>query len=142
MKRILNTLAIAACLWISMGNPAAIHAQANKNSVPPHAKGNDPTDPWQRRIAKTSFDGLPLVEVVKILAQKDFFPEVNSVVPPELREVPVNVMELRSVTLEDIFTAIKIASDGQLVANVLNDRMFSFEVSKSPEPKRLYQAFS
>jgi hypothetical protein len=66
---------------------------------------------WQRRIPELTSDGLPLEEIVKLLRQK--FPEVNFLVKEKARSQSVALV-LRSVTLEEILTALGPATEDRV----------------------------
>jgi len=139
-----------------MSGLLSLAADPAKPAKPTRTTDGDP-DPWHRRLPDFQADGLPLSEVANALSEK--FPEVNFVLDPVVKETMV-AMKLRSVTLEDIFTAIGITTQtgsgaidpttgipphGAVQANKVSDRMVSFTLRQSPTPeitKPICRAFS
>src|SRR5205814_314687 len=101
-------------------------------------------DPWQRRLPQLKLEGNPLGEVAKYLGE--LFPEINFVVAPEDSENIAIGVDLRSVGLEDIFSAINLSSKGRVEAERVSDRMVHFKLVETPPPqpaqKRQCVAFS
>ena len=141
MKNILKTLALKGYILFLLGVPPFLSAQTpggapgfpsggaaaftvQDPSGLPQPRPIDKNSPaWNRTIKEVNFDGLPMVEVIRWLREQ--FPEVNFVNAPEVEDVPVR-LTLRSVTLDDIFTALAITSKGELRSNILSEKMVSF----------------
>lgn len=148
-------LLLTCLVSIAADPPKPAKADAKPKSA---ADASKATDPWQRRLPEFQADNLPLSEVASFLS--DQFPEINFVLHPAVKDTPVS-LRLRSVTLDDIFTALDIgtqsaghqvvdpmtglASQGAVQANKLNDRMVSFTYRQTPLPeatKPVCRAFS
>jgi len=137
-----RTLGLWALLLLS---PAALTATETKPvPLPPGYAPAKPEDPWQRRVNDVRLEGVPYSEVAAGLAKS--FPEINFVVTPgESDELAVS-LSLRNVTLDDIFTAMNLATGGRVQAAKINDRMVNFKLveaaASEPSPKKICRAFS
>lgn len=172
MKTLLKAIAINGCILFLLGHPVAVPAQ-NPAPVAPIAPYSPPpparsafdanlqaiverispkpvapiferTSPvWKKQVNDVEFDGIPMGEVIVWLRTE--FPEVNFVSADDVDAVPVK-LKLRSVTLDDIFTALSITSKGEIVINPMNEKMVSIfyrpTYGKEPTPKKISQAFS
>jgi hypothetical protein len=104
---------------------------------PARSKGEnaavEQADPWQRRLPNFSVQGsLPLEEIRKELARH--FREINFVMPPDVANMVISNMDLRSVSLEEIFSAIEIVTKGQVTASRVGERMVSFSSPTRVKP--------
>src|SRR5260221_166728 len=131
MKKLISLLAISLILPMQF-------VSADSIVIPPQPSGggggggSQKSEPWQRKLKELHYDGIPLGEVAKLLGSQ--FPEINFVVAPDDKDAQVNV-DLRSVTLEDIFAAMNLASKGIIQADKINDRMVHFKLVESPPPQ-------
>lgn len=117
----MNTrLSLTACCGFAallLSAPCQVLAQPGFNAVDPNRVMLAPPKPvpetWkQKTLENFSFDGSPLGEVMQFLRRE--VPEINFVITAEAAEYALPPMELKSVTLEDAFTAIRIVSKGEI----------------------------
>jgi hypothetical protein len=81
---------------------------------------------WQEKAPKDiSFKNLPCGEVVRLL--REYFPKMNFIVDPELDGETVQIEQLRNVTLEDILSALNLASRGAIRATPVKDNIVSLQ---------------
>ncbi len=151
MKNIFKLLALVTCAALLLSKPTRVCAQAKE--TPPASTaatgGTNAFVPATNRIKEFHVDGLPLAEVVKNLQEQ--FPDVNFLMTPEVRDFaePI-VLQLRSVTLQEILTAIQLTTRGALQINPLfNEKMVSLSLDpnvimegKLPKPQKICRAFS
>ncbi len=132
------SLSAVAALLLSVSWPAVAQPKSGEAKPKPAVEAVKDADPWKRRLPEVQFDNVPLSEVANHLSAQ--FPEINFVLHPNVKEIPV-LLRLRSVTLDDIFTALDISTQvggqgvdpttgmavpgGGLHVNKLNDRMVS-----------------
>jgi hypothetical protein len=135
--------AAGLCVLLALGQTAAMAAEPNPVPLPPGYGPTKGNDPWQRRVNEVRLDGIPYSEVATVLAKS--FPEINFVVTPGEIEQAVS-LNLRSVTLDDIFAAMNLATRGCVQAAKINDRMVNIKVveavASEPTPKKVCRAFS
>lgn len=147
-------LLLACLVSYAADPPKPTKADAKPKSA---ADASKATDPWQRQLPEAFFDNIPLSEVANFLS--DQFPEINFVLHPAAKDIPVS-LKLRMVTLDDIFTALKIGTQNMVQGvdpvtggsmecavefNKLNDRMVSVTYRQTPTSeasKPLCRAFS
>ena len=147
MKTILKVRALTVVALLLSCLPAftADPPKPAKVETKPAAGAAKSSDPWSRRISELVLDGVPLVEVANYLAETNFFPEINFVMADDMKDIPIK-LKLRSVNLDDIFTAIALTTKDSVVANKVTDAMVSFqhqEVVGAPvDTKPLCRAFS
>jgi hypothetical protein len=98
---------------------------------------------WQKKSPKDiNFGGLPLGEVTKTL--REYFPELNFLVDQDVAGETINIEQLRNVTLEDILTAINLATKGLIRAVPVNDHLIHLTqgTSLAEQPKVVCRTFS
>ena len=145
MKLAIHSLAASgAALWLLAAAPAfAADPSTRPAAADPAAAKTD--DPWSRRIKIFQIDGLPLSECAKLLSAQ--FHEINFIVPASTtqtepngeilspRDFVVPPLELRNVTLDEILTALQIATAGRLEGARVPD-------AKSSQPNNQMVAFT
>jgi hypothetical protein len=107
MKRMAQGMRLLMLVLLVLG-AGMLHAG---DKPPPGEATPDTSMAWLRRIPELTLDNLPLDEIVKLLRQK--FPEVNFLVKEKARSQSVALV-LRSVTLEEILTAIGPATEDRV----------------------------
>ena len=134
MKRISKSLILGGLLIsIFSSQPTFAQGEMPGPGVPmgaakPLTIGN----PNKRLVRLDNIDGLPLVEVVKMLGEK--FSEVNFIVPNDVRELPVNLFELRNVNLQEILRAMELSSKGKIRAQPVSESMVVFNSGPAGGP--------
>jgi hypothetical protein len=121
MKTILSSFTRCCCAaWLlSTFTPAL--AQNLFGQVPmavdpttglPVAPAKPIPETWSKEIKDFKFDGVPMGEIVVYLQEK--VTGINFVITPDAAEYVLPPVRLSSVTLEDVFTAIRIISSGEI----------------------------
>jgi hypothetical protein len=98
----------------------------------PVSPGKPAPPTWQQNIKNFKFDGIPLGEVIIFL--RDQAPEINFVITPDASDYALPPVRLNSVTLEDVFTAIRIVSKGEIQISAESDTMVSVTRVARPNP--------
>jgi hypothetical protein len=144
MKPLCKLLAFVVVLLMTF--PVGGQQKPASEPKPKSGEASKSSDPWQRRLPELNLQNIPLAEVVNMLAEKDQFPEINVICDQAVKDTAVT-LKLRSVTLDDIFTALEIAtqSGGSIVdpasglpsqlavqANKISDRMVSLSFRQTP----------
>ena len=121
----------AALLICPASNTFAQPKPAKPDAKPkPAADTSKAADPRARQITELKFDGIPLGEVAALLSEPGYFPEINFVVSPAIKDAPIT-LKLRDVTLDDIFTAMDVATSSSVKVNWMTDRMVTFTVNQT-----------
>lgn len=101
---------LAVALLICLANSSFAQNKQSKADSKPKAVtvgGSNESDPWNRVIPELQFDNVPLKDVVDYISEH--VPEINFVIQAPVSTIPVS-LKLRSVKLDDIFTALDICT--------------------------------
>lgn len=93
----------------------------------------------QRRLEDIRFDDVPLTVVVDNL--REGFPEINFIITGDAKNLPVT-LQLRSVTLNDILTALTIAASDQIVVDEVDERLVTIRPAVRERSKPMLRAFN
>jgi len=103
-----SLLAAIFALLLCLANSAMAQNKAKTDTKSkPVADSSKESDPWRRVIPELRFDAVPLGDDVDFLSE--VVPEINFVIQAPVKDIPVT-LKLRSVTLDDIFTALDICT--------------------------------
>lgn len=153
-------LTAITALLVCFALPTLAQTKATNAAAKPKplAATNKQEYPWDRKLQEFDYGDLSLSDLVNVLSEQ--FPEINFVVHSTVKDVPVS-LKLRSVTLDDIFTALEISTKntvrpidansglpmpvGTVRITKVNERMVSFtqgEAAESTTDKPVCRAFS
>lgn len=131
------------CGLLILSPTGLVAAETRPVPPPPGYTVAKADDPWERRLKELRLDGVPLMELMRFLEEK--FPEVNFVLTPGDDDPSVS-LNLRGVTLDDIFMAVNLATRGRVQATKVTDRMVNLRLLEAPPtepaPRKICRAFS
>ena len=130
----------SGCFFLCGGH-VSVEAQ---NTIAPQeslsaAPAPDSHGARQRRLENIRFNDMPLSEVVSHL--REVFPEINFIITGDANNLTVT-LQLRSVTLNDILTALGIAADDQIDVAEVDERLVTIRPVVRERRKPVLRAFN